>query len=305
MSLLPLIEDKYFCVFFIGTEVDMAGISPLNINVNQTLVNGANTNAPQITGIEKSTRVAGQSQDNLVNIATSSIEKSTDNQQYSHQRHVALQGYLSLNKDSSIAEESTNQNPNTKDIKEEPKGTTQYAPKGINSKELTAEEQQKVKEMKERDEEVRVHENAHKSAGGQYAASPTYTYETGPDGKRYITDGEVSIDIGEEDDPQATIEKMQVVKRAAMAPAEPSGQDRKVYQEATQKEAAARQELAEEKKKEAKEKQEKVSESLNGSSGSVNKQEKEQGTKSNEQIIEDSDNIKKPKSASGPKSLDR
>ena len=290
----------------------MAGISPLNINVNQSMVNGANTNAPQVTGIDKSTRVAGQSQDNLVNIATSSTQNASENQQYSHQRHIALQGYLSLGQEQEQgAEKSQAQGQGqvhgqeTQTKGQESKPSSSQTPKGIDGQELTEEEQQKVKEMKERHEEVRVHENAHKSAGGQYAAAPTYTYETGPDGKRYITDGEVSIDIGEEKDPQATIEKMQVVKRAAMAPAEPSGQDRKVYQEANQKEAAARQELAEDKKEEAKEKQEKVKESLNGQSDkSADTNNKSQGTKSNEQIIENSDEIKVPKSASGPKSLD-
>lgn len=290
----------------------MAGISPLNINVNQSMVNGANTNAPQVTGIDKSTRVAGQSQDNLVNIATSSTQNASENQQYSHQRHIALQGYLSLGQEQEQGAEKIQaqgqgqvQGQETQTKGQESKPSSSQTPKGIDGQELTEEEQQKVKEMKERDEEVRVHENAHKSAGGQYAAAPTYTYETGPDGKRYITDGEVSIDIGEEKDPQATIEKMQIVKRAAMAPAEPSGQDRKVYQEANQKEAAARQELAEDKKEEAKEKQEKVKESLNGQSDkSADANNKSQGTKSNEQIIENSDEIKVPKSASGPKSLD-
>lgn len=290
----------------------MAGISPLNINVNQSMVNGANTNAPQVTGIDKSTRVAGQSQDNLVNIATSSTQNASENQQYSHQRHIALQGYLSLGQEQEQGAEKSQaqgqgqvQGQETQTKGQESKPSSSQTPKGIDGQELTEEEQQKVKEMKERHEEVRVHENAHKSAGGQYAAAPTYTYETGPDGKRYITDGEVSIDIGEEKDPQATIEKMQIVKRAAMAPAEPSGQDRKVYQEANQKEAAARQELAEDKKEEAKEKQEKAKESLNGQSDkSADANNKSQGTKSNEQIIENSDEIKVPKSASGPKSLD-
>lgn len=292
----------------------MAGISPLNINVNQSMVNEANTNAPQATGIDKSTRVAGQSQDNLVNIATSSTQNASENQQYSHQRHIALQGYLSLGQEqeqeqgaekSQAQGQSQVQGQETQTKGQESKPSSSQTPKGIDGQELTEEEQQKVKEMKERHEEVRVHENAHKSAGGQYAAAPTYTYETGPDGKRYITDGEVSIDIGEEKDPQATIEKMQIVKRAAMAPAEPSGQDRKVYQDANQKEAAARQELAEDKKEEAKEKQEKAKEALNGQSDkSADTKNKSQGTKSNEQIIENSDEIKVPKSASGPKTLD-
>ncbi len=44
-------------------------------------------------------------------------------------------------------------------------------------------------------------------------------------------------------DPQATIAKMQQVQRAALAPAEPSAQDRQVAARAQQKMAAAQQEL--------------------------------------------------------------
>lgn len=111
---------------------------------------------------------------------------------------------------------------------------------------LTEEEQEKVDQMQARHDEVKTHEQAHKSAGGSLAAAPSYTYETGPDGKRYITDGEVQIDTAEEDDPRDTITKMQQVKRAALAPAEPSSQDRKVASEASRIEAQARAELLEE-----------------------------------------------------------
>ncbi|MEQ8225092.1 MAG: putative metalloprotease CJM1_0395 family protein, partial [Candidatus Eremiobacterota bacterium] len=43
--------------------------------------------------------------------------------------------------------------------------------------------------------------------------------------------------------PQATITKAQVIRRAALAPAEPSGQDRTVAAEATRMEMNAKQEL--------------------------------------------------------------
>lgn len=111
---------------------------------------------------------------------------------------------------------------------------------------LTEEEQEKVDQMQARHDEVKTHEQAHKSAGGSLAAAPSYTYETGPDGKRYITDGEVQIDTAEEDEPRDTITKMQQVKRAALAPAEPSSQDRKVASEASRIEAQARADLLEE-----------------------------------------------------------
>lgn len=109
--------------------------------------------------------------------------------------------------------------------------------------ELSDEERQKVDELKARDTEVRAHEQAHAAVGGKYAGAPSYEYETGPDGKRYAVGGEVSIDVSEEKEPQDTIDKMQVVRAAALAPAEPSAQDLKVAAEATQKEQNARAEL--------------------------------------------------------------
>ncbi|MCO4786334.1 putative metalloprotease CJM1_0395 family protein [Marinomonas atlantica] len=110
---------------------------------------------------------------------------------------------------------------------------------------LTDEEQQEVNDMKARDEEVRIHEQAHASTGGQYAGSPSYSYEQGPDGKRYVTDGEVSIDVSPiANDPQATIEKMRQVYRAALAPAEPSSADRSVANEAQQQMSEAMADLS-------------------------------------------------------------
>jgi len=95
-----------------------------------------------------------------------------------------------------------------------------------------------------RDAEVRAHENAHKAAAGQHArGGPTYEFERGPDGRRYAVGGEVQIDTSPApNDPDATILKMRQVRRAALAPAEPSPQDRRVASEASQQEAAARQE---------------------------------------------------------------
>jgi hypothetical protein len=116
---------------------------------------------------------------------------------------------------------------------------------GLGEAELTLEEQQQVQELKARDQEVRVHEAAHVAAGGPYVTGgPTYTYQIGPDGKSYAVGGEVGIDTSEvSNDPEATIRKMQTVIAAALAPAEPSGQDQKVAAAARQKEAQARAEL--------------------------------------------------------------
>ncbi|WP_462157042.1 putative metalloprotease CJM1_0395 family protein [Pseudoalteromonas sp. GB56] len=112
-------------------------------------------------------------------------------------------------------------------------------------KEQQREEQQQIEELSARDQEVRMHEQAHASVGGRYAGSPSYEYERGPDGKSYAVGGEVPIDISEiPGDPRATIEKMQQVRSAALAPAEPSGADRSIASEATRKLAQAQTELA-------------------------------------------------------------
>jgi len=113
-------------------------------------------------------------------------------------------------------------------------------------KELTLEEQQQVAELKARDQEIRTHEMAHVIAGGQYVTSgPSYQYEIGPDGKGYAVSGSVGIDTSPvKGDPKATITKMQTVVAAAMAPAQPSGQDYKVAAAARQAEAQARSELS-------------------------------------------------------------
>jgi hypothetical protein len=103
-----------------------------------------------------------------------------------------------------------------------------------------------VRGLRERDREVRMHEQAHAAVGGQYAGAPSYEYESGPDGKRYAVGGEVSIDVSAEKTPADTIRKMQQVKAAALAPAEPSAQDYKVAADATQQEKSARSELAKE-----------------------------------------------------------
>lgn len=93
---------------------------------------------------------------------------------------------------------------------------------------LSEEEEKVVQELKARDQEVRAHEAAHAAAGGQYAGAPTYTYTQGPDGRRYATGGEVSIDLSPGRTPEETAQKADQIRAAALAPADPSGQDRAV-----------------------------------------------------------------------------
>lgn len=108
---------------------------------------------------------------------------------------------------------------------------------------------EQIRELKQRDQEVRAHEQAHVSVGGQYAGSPSFVYETGPDGVKYTVSGEVPIDVSiVRGDPQATLAKMVQVQRAALAPAEPSTQDRQVAALAARLAAEARADILSEKR---------------------------------------------------------
>jgi hypothetical protein len=111
---------------------------------------------------------------------------------------------------------------------------------------LSEDQRKQVLELKKRDLEVKAHEAAHMAAGGSCVrGGATYSYQVGPDGNRYAVGGEVSIDTSSvRGDPQATILKMQTVIRAALAPAQPSGQDRSVASQAGGVEAHALKELA-------------------------------------------------------------
>lgn len=121
------------------------------------------------------------------------------------------------------------------------------------NKELTDAEEKQVRELKARDREVRAHEQAHARVGGSYASSPTYTFQDGPDGKRYAIGGEVQIDSAPiPGKPEATIQKLDIVIRAALAPSEPSSQDLKVAAQARENKIKAQAELRAQKQAELK-----------------------------------------------------
>lgn len=93
-------------------------------------------------------------------------------------------------------------------------------------KELSRQESKEVRELRERDREVRSHEQAHAQAAGTLLQrGPVYEFEQGPDGKRYAINGYVIIDSTAADTPEATVRKAEKVIRAATAPMEPSSGD--------------------------------------------------------------------------------
>ena len=119
----------------------------------------------------------------------------------------------------------------------------------VNS-EYTPEEKAELTELRARDREVRAHELAHLAAAGAHArGGASFTFKPGPDGRRYAVAGEVSIDSSEvPGDPKATLAKAKQVRRAALAPADPSAQDRRVATQASAMAAKASAELAQQRR---------------------------------------------------------
>ncbi len=116
--------------------------------------------------------------------------------------------------------------------------------------ELTQQEQREVSELKTTDAEVKAHENAHKAAAaGLSTSAPNYEYETGPDGKKYAVAGDVNVSYQSSSDPEVNLKNAQQLRAAALAPADPSSQDRKVAMQAEREIAQARQEILEEQNK--------------------------------------------------------
>jgi hypothetical protein len=104
---------------------------------------------------------------------------------------------------------------------------------------------QAVAKLVTRDRQVRAHEQDHPATAGAIArGGASFSFATGPDGKRYAVGGEVSIDTAAVDgDPSATLIKAEQIRRAALAPAQPSAQDLLVTSQATAMANEARAEL--------------------------------------------------------------
>ena len=105
------------------------------------------------------------------------------------------------------------------------------------------EKDSQVRELENIQREVIAHEAAHKAAAGEFGGAISYTYTEGPDGKRYITGGEVPIKLRQGSTPEETLRNMQQVQMAANAPSDPSGQDRQVAAKAAAMASKARSEI--------------------------------------------------------------
>lgn len=107
---------------------------------------------------------------------------------------------------------------------------TQNNLKNSNPNEKSPEEKKDIENLQKTDQKVRAHEQAHLAAGaGLVRGGASFEYIRGPDGKMYAVGGEVKIDISPvSGKPDETIRKMQRVIAAALAPVDPSPQDRAV-----------------------------------------------------------------------------
>lgn len=124
-------------------------------------------------------------------------------------------------------------------------GSSDHAQEQATSQQKIAEQNQ-INELRSIDREVRAHEMAHLAAAGSLSrGGPTFEFVVGPDGQRYAVAGEVQIDTAAvPGDPEATLQKALQIQQAALAPAQPSAQDRAVAVAAAAMAAEARGEIA-------------------------------------------------------------
>lgn len=141
--------------------------------------------------------------------------------------------------------------PSSREEADQPRDDAQQKARG-EPRGQQLQEQRVIDGLASRDREVRLHEQAHASVGGAYTGAPSYSFKRGPDGRSYAVGGEVSIDASPiANDPAATLRKMEVVLRAALAPAEPSAQDLRVAAQAQAQAALARADLTEQRREAA------------------------------------------------------
>lgn len=85
------------------------------------------------------------------------------------------------------------------------------------------------KRLETRDREVRAHELAHFHAGQPYSRAPEYFYVSGPGGRQFAVGGVTPMDSAlDPGNPTTALAKLRILRRATLAPAEPSPRDREI-----------------------------------------------------------------------------
>ena len=103
-----------------------------------------------------------------------------------------------------------------------------------------SDEQRVVDKLQIRDREVRAHEMSHGIDPNLIKiGSAQFDYTIGPDGKAYATGGKVTLATGNPTSPEDAVDKAQALKKASMAPGNPSPQDFQALNAAISMEAEA------------------------------------------------------------------
>ncbi len=117
--------------------------------------------------------------------------------------------------------------------------------RGQDEQQRSPEEQRQLASLEASDREVRAHEQAHLSTAGGLASGPaSFTYRRGPNGVNYAVGGEVPISVRKGQTPEETLAIARKIQAAALAPAQPSQQDRNIAAVAGQMALDAATELA-------------------------------------------------------------
>ncbi|MEK4423939.1 putative metalloprotease CJM1_0395 family protein [Solibacillus sp. FSL K6-1523] len=115
-----------------------------------------------------------------------------------------------------------------KDLHKADAAARKDTPQSVLKEKLPPEVNKEINHLKQTEREVIAHENAHKAAGAGVTGGISYTHTKGPDDQRYITGGEVLIQMPSASESDSTISLLEKVRQAALAAAEPSAQDLRV-----------------------------------------------------------------------------
>lgn len=105
---------------------------------------------------------------------------------------------------------------------------------------LSTEEQQQLRELERRDQQVRTRDMAFIAAAGGAAGSYSLQYETGPDGRRYAVGADIKLDTSEGATPEQTLAKARALRAATMSARADSSNDASAAAKAVRMEAEAR-----------------------------------------------------------------
>lgn len=147
------------------------------------------------------------------------------------------------NEQASVEEEPSNRAQSEEDTEDKDEAQdAEDRSRDESDTQITPEEQQVVDELRNTDQKVRTHEQAHAAAGGH---NVRYEYEMGPDGRQYAVAGTTDIEVSAAaNDPESKMAQASKLRDAALAPADPSGQDLAVAAKASRLEMDARREKA-------------------------------------------------------------